>query len=296
MNQPEEERGGANLAEAPPEFARNPEHDNVALAPVVRPICSRMELSARERDLAIHIKQAIANTADLDPVSDFMCAQLALMDGDNIEQALHRVHHLQCFKEEYGILDTVQDGTRCFEAYIDLFPRIHLSLAYCQESGEYVIIYDNTQFETSRLNSEERLRTWLGGVFYTCHVVTPDFAAMRCGTTLVLENEGYIWNCDMQLFTCLRRLWSEVTSVYPVHVKRLKYFHSGAAMNVLVAMLKPFLPKDLRENVETGCFFDQRLDTIYLVPTLEDANLRFLNRVTQTLQRRYDNERAFRLS
>jgi hypothetical protein len=195
MNHREEQRGGANL-EAAPEVVRNPEPVNVAAAPiVVRPIYShldprRMELSPQERDLAINIKQAIADAADLDPVSDFMCAQLALIDGDNMDKAIHRVHHLQCVKEEYGILDTVQDARKCFEANMDLFPRIHLCLAYLKESGEYIMVFDNAKFEYRLLNSEERIRNWMGGVYYNCHLLCSDFAAIRCGTTLVFENEG----------------------------------------------------------------------------------------------------------
>lgn len=84
-------------------------------------------------------------------------------------------------------------------------------------------------------------------------------------------------------------------SEYPVEVKRLKYFHTGTAMNILVAMLKPMIAEPLRSNIETGCFFGQRLDKVYLVPTLEAAHQRLLKRVTATLQRRYDNEGTFRL-
>jgi hypothetical protein len=191
MNPPDEEqRGGENL-EAPPEVVRNPAPNNVASTPIYRhgdP--RRMELSPRERDWALHIKQAIANTADLDPVSDFMCAQLALIDGINTDRAVHRVHHLQCVKEEYGILDTVQDATRCFEANMDLFPRIHLCFTYLQEYCEYIMIYDNAEFDSHLLNSEERIRNWMSGVYYTAHLFCPDFTAVRCGPTLVFENEG----------------------------------------------------------------------------------------------------------
>jgi hypothetical protein len=99
----------------------------------------------------------------------------------------------------------------------------------------------------------------------------------------------------MQLFKVVKRLWSEVVSVYPFYTRRLKYFNSGAAMNIMVAMLKPFLPKHLRSNVETGCVFEHRLDSVYLVPTLDEANQRLLHRVSETLQRRYNNECTFRL-
>lgn len=58
-------------------------------------------------------------------------------------------------------------------------------------------------------------------------------------------------------------------------------------------MVKPLFPKELK--VEFGCQFEPRLDALYLVPSLQEANSRLLGRVEETLRRRYDNERWFRL-
>ena len=66
-------------------------------------------------------------------------------------------------------------------------------------------------------------------------------------------------------------------------------------MNMVTSMLKPFLPAYLRKKLEFGCQFEQRLDTVYLVPSLEVANERILRRIESTLQRRYNNERLFKL-
>jgi hypothetical protein len=99
----------------------------------------------------------------------------------------------------------------------------------------------------------------------------------------------------MTLLKEIKRVWTEVAAEYPFVVKKLKYFHTGTAMNILVAMLKSFITEPLKSNIETGCMFEDRLDKIYLVPTLEEANQRFLHRVTQTLQKRCYHERTFRL-
>jgi hypothetical protein len=96
-------------------------------------------------------------------------------------------------------------------------------------------------------------------------------------------------------FKSLKRVWSEVVSVYPLQVKKIKYFNAGTTMTLVVSMLKPFLPKGVRHKIEIGCQFEQRLDSLYLVPSLEEANLRLLGRVEETLRRRYENERTFRL-
>jgi hypothetical protein len=150
----------------------------------------RMQLTARERALAIGIKEAIASAAETDPVSDFMCAQLALIDGEDTETALQRVYHLQCLKEEYGLLDTAQDGRAILAEYVEMMPRTLLCITYCKDSGQYIMMYDNTRFDGSRMKSEKHVRIWMGAMYYTMQTLCPDFEAIRCGTTLVFENEG----------------------------------------------------------------------------------------------------------
>lgn len=254
----------------------------------------RMGLSADERNLAINIKEAIGNATAVEPVSDFMCAQLALIDGDDIEAAVKRVHHLQCFKEEYGILDSVVDGRRCFERYFDLMPGLHLCFVDDISMDNTIMVYDNTKFSCKRIRSEESVRAWLGGSYYTLTIFAPDFEAIRKGAVLVAECEGYDWKADMD-FKSLKRVWTEIATVYPVTIAKVKYFNSGTTMNLVASMLRPFLPKPLRERIEFGCKFDQRLDQVYLTPSLEEATARMLIRIEETLHRRYENERNFRL-
>lgn len=255
---------------------------------------SSMAVSDTERNLAINIKEAIATATDVDPISDFMCVQLALVDGDNTEAAVERAYNLQCFREEYRILDTASDGVRRCAAYFDLMPGFHLSFAEEQSTGRSVAIFDNTKFSGKRIHSEESLRVWLGGTYYTLAVFAPHFQAIRAGTILVAECEGYDWKVDMD-FKSLKQVWSEIAAVYPVPIKKIKYFNSGTTMNLVASMLRPFLPRDLQSKIELGCQFDQRLDEIYLTPTLEAANVRMLSRIAALLQQRYENEQAFHL-
>ena len=55
----------------------------------------RMRLQQEEIDNALVIKDAVAMLPELDSVSDFMCTQLALIDGDNVEHSMQRLHQLQ---------------------------------------------------------------------------------------------------------------------------------------------------------------------------------------------------------
>jgi hypothetical protein len=91
----------------------------------------------------------------------------------------------------------------------------------------------------------------------------------------------------------LKRVWYELGAAYPFKLNKLKYFNSGTAWKLAVSMVKPFLPKEL--TVEFGCQFETRLDSLYLVPSLQEANRRLVGRVEETLGRRYEHERTFRL-
>jgi hypothetical protein len=138
------------------------------------------------------MKQAIAANPEVNDVSDFMCAQLALIDGDDTEGAIERIRQLQCFREEYGILDTAEDGRRCFGEYIQLFPKLHLSFTFHCEGGSYVMIFDNAEFDAGCLRTPEQFRSWLGGSYYTCATFCPDFESIRTGAVLVAECQGYV--------------------------------------------------------------------------------------------------------
>lgn len=183
----QEERGGAwERPNDPPAWS------SLLQRPMAFDSPARMLLTQGELNLAINIKTAIAANPEIHPVSDFMCAQLALIEGDNTDGAIGRLYQLQCYREEYGILDTAADGRKCFAEYMKLFPRLHLSFTFHADSGAYVMIYDNAQFDSSHMRSEEQLHNWLGGNYYTCAALCPDFESIRTGAVVVAECQGYV--------------------------------------------------------------------------------------------------------
>lgn len=95
-------------------------------------------------------------------------------------------------------------------------------------------------------------------------------------------------------FKLIKNHFSQLLSVYPF-CGELKHYHTGVAYNLLVSMLRPLLPERLRKSLTTGMFFDGRLDTYYLVPDVATATQRILARLTETLRRRCENEKAFSL-
>ena len=255
---------------------------------------NRMRLTQEERDLALNIKEAVAAAKEVGTVSDFMCAQLALIDGDNTQSAVERAYHLQCFREEYGILDTPGHGRRCLQVLFDLMPGLHLCFADDLSMGQSILVFDNAKFDGKQINCEENVRAWLGATYYKCCILCPDFEAIRKGTVVAVECEGYNWKMDAD-FKSLKRMWTEIVTVYPATIQKLKFFNNGATMTVVVSMLRPFLPRHLRSKVEVGCQFHTRLDEAYLTPNMDEANMKMLSRMENALARRYENEKTFRL-
>ena len=72
-------------------------------------------------------------------------------------------------------------------------------------------------------------------------------------------------------------------------------YATGYFTTMLYSMIKRVLPAKVREKLEMGCSFDGRLDKVYLVPTVEEANLRLLSRVQDSLRERHEREATFSL-
>ncbi|CAB9515492.1 expressed unknown protein [Seminavis robusta] len=228
---------------------------------------ARMELTDQERQWALAIKEAIESDAELENVSDFEVAQLALVDRDKREQALERVRHFQIFREEYKLRNTVEEGKRISRDFVQQHPLTVLSVC---------------------LNPDE-----VGFAYYSGHIFSPDFTAIRKGINFVLETMDYDWH-NLTMKT-RRKMWTECLGVYPYHVRKLKYFHMGLFASLAASLMKKFVPQEIYNKVQVGCQFGGRLDTFYVVPTREIANQRLIERIDACLERRYENIQNFGL-
>lgn len=254
---------------------------------------SRMELTQEEIEWAKAIRTAVEANNEVDNLSDFMYAQYALIDQDNLDQALRRIQHFQIFRQEYRLLDTADEGILILHRLIDLLPNIMLSVSFNEEEGNFVLVMDIAAFREKNLKTDADYRYLLGFVYYIGHVLSPDFTAIRQGTCYVIECDGYDWK-NLTMST-RRRLWTESLAVYPYRIQQIKYFHTGIYANMAAALMKRFLPVEVYSKIAVGCQFAGRLDTFYAVPTRELANDRFLRRTETCLLARYENIKNFRL-
>ena len=264
-------------------------------APIMGPLDPRrMQIFDEERDWAIAIKDAALATPELDPVTDFWYAQLAIVDKDDIESALERLHHLQAFRQEYDVRDRFEEGRRCLHKFVGMFPRHILSYSFNFTEGCFVFITDQSATDLGQLSSVEQVSEYLKHAYYFATVFNPDLEGVRRGASFLLECEGFDWAKHVSADT-YKRLWTELACQYPMNFNQVKHFHTGMFYNLLLSLTKRFLPQSIRSKLLTGCQFDQRLDTLYLVPTVEIANQRLLARLENCLSRRYENEATFSL-
>ena len=69
----------------------------------------------------------------------------------------------------------------------------------------------------------------------------------------------------------------------------------GMFVNLMMSMVKQFLPTEMTERFQFGCMFNDRLDKTFLVPDKTSAKARNYARIIEALTIRYENEATFRL-
>ena len=70
---------------------------------------------------------------------------------------------------------------------------------------------------------------------------------------------------------------------------------TGVFVNIMMSMVKRFLPKNMNDKLQFGCTFPDRLDKCFLTPNPKVAKERNYLRIIETLKVRYENEANFRL-
>lgn len=254
----------------------------------------RMALTREEKQWALDIKDLVEMMPDLDNLSDFMYAQLALICEDNAEDAVRRAYGLQAFREEYNILDTYEDGCRYIRAMIDLFPEEFLSFSFSHQDGTYVLVHDASKLKTTNLTTPKKVEAFFAAAYYFHQAMIPDMESARKGTIVLVECSQYTFT-QKQNFNIQKQLFSQLLSIYPFKGS-LQCYHTGLVFNLLASMFRSVLPTKLKDKIKTGLILDQSLDAYYLVPSVEAAAQRVIQRMEETLKKRHENLNTFVLT
>ena len=256
---------------------------------------ARMDMNEEELQWTRAVKTAIETSDELDNLSsDYLYAQYAIVERGNVPAALDRAARMQAFREEYGVLDTLADARRHLKGLVESMPGLFLSFSFNQGDSNYAVVLDVTKFDMSAIRTHEGVSSCIKGWYYLLQALAPDLEAVRRGATFLCECQGYQWRKDNMIdLKTFERAWQELGVVYPGRFNQIKFFHTGVCFNLLASMSKRFLPKEIHDYFEIGCNFTFRLDSIYLLPSLEDANDRICGRFDEALQRRFGNQQDF---
>jgi hypothetical protein len=255
----------------------------------------RMKLTRQEHEHAMAIKRAVESTPELDNLSDFMYAHLALTCRDRVEDAIERCQGLQGCREEYNIAHTYEDGCRIVEKMFTLFPYTFPSVNFNQTHGIYMGVADAEKLDCAYfMSSSERIIEFIQLMYYLHHFLLPDLESARKGATCVIETMGM--GMRKGFLKAMSLSFSEFVRYYPWRGE-VQWHHSGSMVNVILSTLKRILPDEMKQYIVTGhnYNFDGHLGEILLTPSVEEANRKVILRAKDCLRRRFENERSFSL-
>lgn len=257
---------------------------------------SRMALTAEERQWALAIKAAVQADPEVEEEPDFWYVQLALMEQDNVEGAVVRAKKVQNFRQEYEAEDNYEFAVRVLRDFQQLLPEFWMAFSYQEREQGFVFMADISKFYIRVLEaSDTNTKIWISMLYFISHTCNPDFHAMRVGSITLAENTGFDWKTNFGV-RAFQKMCTDITNFYPTRYRKLKNFHSGVFMNLILSISKPLLPKEIHSVFEMGCSSGfGPLDKIYMQPSVEAANKKFLKNTSYALRRRYDNQASFTL-
>jgi len=294
----------------PPQAQPDPQY-GLPLPPPDPYLEENFRLTEQERQDALALKAAVEADDALVNLDDFQYVQFVLAkshyvpnhndntDHDNnttgrhLEALLEAVAGLQAFKEEYNIHDTMEDGMEVLRGFMRLQPLALLSVAYDEEFQNYGLIYDRSRCNFRKPKTPEDWHIFLGCPYYLFNSFCPDFHSMRQGIFLIGECQG-MQNSRMSMDVC-RKIYDHFTVNVPIKYRSIKFFHTNVVANISYSMMKPFLPRNIKERIAVGCQFGANISELYLLPNQDIAMERTLRRMEDFLRRRYHNQARYKL-
>jgi hypothetical protein len=261
----------------------------------------RMILIEGELRRALEIKEAVANDPGLEPLSDFMYAQyaiIALTYFVDLDTVLKQIRRVQCLRDEYGIVECHSHAQETVTRLIlEVIPGHHLAFQFGYNSYEHAV--DLTNFNAAHVLSDpEKTRIWMAGEYYLMHAAYSDFESIRQGSIKMFECEGYDWrSSEMLNMACMEKLGSELLASYPAHFRALKHYHTNNFVNMALSMMKRILPEHIYEYFILDCRVvddgSVGLPDHYCEFGLEESDELLLAELEDALRTRYDNDSAF---
>lgn len=255
-----------------------------------------MTLTSEELEWTLTLKSAVVEDAELKDLSDFEYAQHAITSRGDTNKALIKVVGLQQFREEYNVLDTLEEGMRGLEAFQKQQPWFVLDVEYEPQFGHFVCVYDYgvvNHKAASKMPGDFRI--YIVGLYYIFQLLQANIGSIREGLVHIVECEGVTWenfNVDFS-----RNQWHHMIEFYPIINKEISWLHTSILGNMMHAFFKS-LQKEVADVIRVGCQFeayDGRLDEVFKMPSPEIAEARLMSRYETFLAARLHNQSEYSL-
>ena len=222
---------------------------------------------------------------------------IAATSEDTAEDIAERLYKLQCFRDEYRIHDTVEEGVSLIHQLMEIMPGYLLSVDFAPRYGSYIFVWDFAAFYPSKLKEEKDLRIFFGALYYIFQCLSSNLKAIRSGVVFITECQGMSsQNWDMHLE---EKMLAELFSHYPFKCKECLWLNTPTIANIAYGLMKPLVRKDVLASWRMGCKldgFEGRIDSLFKMPTLAIAQEQLLKRVEGFLSERARNLSKFELS
>jgi CRAL/TRIO domain len=259
-----------------------------------------MALSQEEIDRAMEIKTAIVSDPNLDNLSDYEYVQYALAlpaSEEPMATVMEYAYAMQCFRQEYRITDTLEQGSELFRASLRQHPGFFLAIEYVSNPGNFIAIDDVAAFDPKVLSGYEQRRIGMGGFYYRYQCVSSTFQAIRSGVAIMVECDG----CSFSNFDAKvnEQFMVEFFRCYPKRHKEVLFLNSPTIINVAYSLWKKYMNNNMKTAFRLGYQIEgmegQRIDALFTTPSPAIARQHMVQKVEQFLQLRYRNQKAFSL-
>jgi CRAL/TRIO domain len=228
---------------------------------------------------------------------DFAQQSIVASGEETAEDIADRLYKLQCFRDEYRIQDTAEEGVSLINQLMEIMPGYLLSVDFAPRYGSYIFVWDFAAFYPAKVKEEKDLRILLGALYYICHCLSTDLKAVRSGVVFITECQGMSSeNWDMRLE---EQMQAELFCHYPIKHKECLWLNTPTIANIAYALMKPLVRRDFLASWRMGCKLDGyegRIDSLFKMPSPAIAQEQLLKRVEGFLTERARNVRNFELS
>ena len=256
-----------------------------------------MKLTQEERTRALAIRQAVEECNYVHNLPDFEYAKLAICcSSKTIESVVEVAYKLQCFREKYGIKETVDDAMELLRRFLYYQPGLLMDVSYIPSEECYTSSSDMARMNFTNLQTDDQWRAFQGGCYYWIKSMEGDFTAIRNGIIVLNECEGM----SMRNFNVVaqERAVHELWAYYPARHRESVWLNAPFAAAMFYGVMKRIINSDLLHSWKLDGKlegYDGRLDALFSMPTPAVAQEALLERIERFLRHRHDNMQSFSL-